>query len=221
MLLTQDAGLKAVYQFVFHNLGNGTDSLSINPVTSLGFSWTYYVDTDSNGVVSGSDYTFAGNTPPDVQGGNLYMLAVATIPHATADRAKDSTSFIFTFLSSGTFKDTVKTITTVRAPKMVLSKAVTVFSSPSGSLPVPGAVLEYTITYKDTGSGASSNVAVTDSIPAFTTYQPGSVVLNSVAQGDGSGDGDGTTVVGTLITVNLGTVNAGTTGTIKFHVKIN
>jgi uncharacterized repeat protein (TIGR01451 family) len=221
MSLTQDAGLKAVYPFTFHNLGNGTDSLSIAPVSSLGFSWTYYVDTDSNGVVSGSDYTFAGNTPSNPQGGNLYLLGVATIPHATADRAKDSTSFVFTFLSSGTFKDTVKTITTVRAPKMVLTKAVTVFSSPSGSLPVPGAVLEYTITYRDTGSGASANVVVTDSIPQYTTYQAHTVSLNGVLQGDGTGDGDGTTVVGTLMTVDLGTVNAGSTGTIKFHVKIN
>jgi uncharacterized repeat protein (TIGR01451 family) len=221
MSLIQDAGLNAVYPFTFHNLGNGTDSLSINPLTSLGFVWSYYVDVDSNGSVNGSDYSFTGNTPSVVQGGTLHLLAVATIPHATADKAEDSTSFVFTFLSSGTFKDTVKTITTVRAPKMVLTKAVTVFSSPSGSLPVPGAILEYTITYHDTGTGASGNVVVTDSIPQFTTYQSGSVVLNGTPQGDGSGDGDGTTISAGLLTINLGTVNAGASGTIKFHVKIN
>jgi uncharacterized repeat protein (TIGR01451 family) len=108
----------------------------------------------------------------------------------------------------------------------------------------PGDIIEYTMVVtnnKDTyGNGdPSENNVVTDPIPAYTTYVPGSLLINGVAKTDASGDDeadfDGTKTtfrIGTGATASLGgilSVNTGTpaipsapsTSTVKFRVKVN
>ena len=60
--------------------------------------------------------------------------------------------------------------TTVTAPVLTITKAV----SPSGNQ-APGTVLTYTVTVTNTGAGTATAVIITDLIPEFTTYVPGSI----------------------------------------------
>jgi uncharacterized repeat protein (TIGR01451 family) len=108
----------------------------------------------------------------------------------------------------------------------------------------PGDIIEYTMVVtnnKDTaGNGdPAKNSAVTDPIPAYTTYVPGSLLINGVAKTDASGDDeadfDGTKVtfrigagatssLGGILSVNTGTLtspSAPSTSTVKFRVKVN
>ena len=59
---------------------------------------------------------------------------------------------------------------------LAISKAV----SPTGSQP-PGTTLTYTVTVANTGSGTATSVVISDLIPAFTTYVPGSIKTGASA----------------------------------------
>ncbi|MDQ6892340.1 MAG: hypothetical protein M3167_06635 [Acidobacteriota bacterium] len=88
---------------------------------------------------------------------------------------------------------------------------------PSGSTPnltisksapatiASGQNLTYTITYGNTGSGGATGVSIRDTIPSGTTFV--------------SATGGGTAASG-VVTWNVGTVNAGATGTVSFTVMV-
>jgi len=86
--------------------------------------------------------------------------------------------------------------------------------------PPPGAQVTYTITYQNTGDASATSAVVTASAPAKTHYVAGTVVLNGVPKTDAA-DGDEVTVSGASITVTLGTVAAGASGTILFKITID
>jgi hypothetical protein len=70
------------------------------------------------------------------------------------------------------------------------------------------------------GGGYAIQFAVTDAIPANTTYIAESVRHNSAARTDAA-DADEVTVSGGDVTVNVGTVNPSASGVIEFRVRIN
>lgn len=110
----------------------------------------------------------------------------------------------------------------------VISQVVTTFTKTQtvvndpvyGTNAVPGATITYTLTLVATGSGSLTGAAITDPVPAGTTYVPGSLTLNSVSLTDVA-DGDAGSVAAGTVTVNLGTVTAPATNTVTFQVTIN
>lgn len=110
----------------------------------------------------------------------------------------------------------------------VISQVVTTFTKTQavvndpvyGTNAVPGATITYTLTLGATGSGNLTSAAITDPVPAGTTYVPGSLTLNSVSLTDVA-DGDAGSVAAGTVTVNLGTVTAPATNTVTFQVTIN
>ena len=70
------------------------------------------------------------------------------------------------------------------------------------------------------GSGAVSGLAITDNIPADTSYVNGSITLGGVAQSDAV-DADAGDYNGTRINVALGTVAGGQTRTVTFRTTID
>ena len=84
------------------------------------------------------------------------------------------------------------------------------------------AVVAYTITYNNTGSSPATNFRVRNRMPSNTTYVSGSLKLNSVSKTDVSGDDEGDFNVTTAnsITVVVGTVAAGASGTIEYKVYV-
>ncbi len=53
-----------------------------------------------------------------------------------------------------------------------------------GSQPIPGATITYTITVEVTSTGTATASAVTDPIPTYTTFVPGSITLNALGLSD-------------------------------------
>lgn len=85
---------------------------------------------------------------------------------------------------------------------------------------IPGAVIEYTIVVTNSGAANATAVALSDNIPANTTYVAGSMTLNAGALTDAALD-DAGTFTGTAVNVNAGTVNSGGgTATVTFRVTI-
>lgn len=103
---------------------------------------------------------------------------------------------------------------------VTLTKAAVIADPFGGNKPVPGAVVTYTLTATVNGTGQVQDLRVTDAYPTGTTYEPGTLQLDTVAQTDAA-DADAGTANATGIDVNLGTVAGGTTKVVKFNVKIN
>lgn len=100
-------------------------------------------------------------------------------------------------------------------------KSSTINDPFGGSNAVPGAIITYSLALTFSGSGTVTGAGITDAIPAGTTYQTGSLTLDTAPLTDGA-DGDaGSYTAGTGIAVNLGNVNAPATRTVTFKVKIN
>jgi uncharacterized repeat protein (TIGR01451 family) len=93
---------------------------------------------------------------------------------------------------------------------VTLTKSAVVVDPFGGSQPVPGAVITYTISAAVAGTGSAEGLRVTDAIPAGTTYQPNTLLLDSAALTDAADTDAGSASQGAGIDVTLGTVAGGT-----------
>jgi uncharacterized repeat protein (TIGR01451 family) len=101
-----------------------------------------------------------------------------------------------------------------------LVKSAAIVDPFGGTAPVPGALVTYTIVASVSGTGEAETLHVTDTVPAGTTYQPGTLHLDATAMSDAA-DGDAGTASASGIDVALGTVAGGASHTIAFGVRIN
>ena len=119
-----------------------------------------------------------------------------------------------------TAKDNALATVVASLANIALTKSATILDPFGTAKPVPGAVVTYSLAAKVTGSGSLEGLHVIDTIPAGTTYVPGSLKLDAAALTDaadsdtGIGGADG-------IDVTLGKITGGTTKTVVFAVKIN
>jgi uncharacterized repeat protein (TIGR01451 family) len=227
-----NVGLAVQYAITLINTGNRADTAVTTASTTLPLTWAYYRDTNNNGVYdSGTDaaYTMGTNINNVAVGDSVKIFAISTVPTLTPDRSRDTASYTFTSLTAGASANG-NAVTLVKAPVMSITKGV----SSTGNRTRPGDTLTYTITYANTGSGYATQVVITDTQPAFTTYVGESVELKNSAngnvftvKGDGTLDSDEVTVASGNVTVNLGQVggsfvgDATYTGQIRFKVVIN
>ncbi len=104
---------------------------------------------------------------------------------------------------------------------VTLTKSAVITDPYGGTSPVPGALVTYSIVAHAAGSGSANGLLVTDSFPAGTTYQTGTMTLAGTALTDAA-DSDAGTATATGISVALGNLAGGSTDkTITFKVKIN
>jgi uncharacterized repeat protein (TIGR01451 family) len=108
----------------------------------------------------------------------------------------------------------------VSAATVTLVKSAVVINSLGTADPIPGATITYTIVATVAGSGSVSGLAITDNIPADTSYIPGSITLGGSGVSDAA-DADAGDYNGTRINVALGTVAGGQTRTVTFRTTID
>jgi len=108
----------------------------------------------------------------------------------------------------------------VSAATVSLVKSAVISDPFGGSEPVPGATITYTIVATVAGTGSVSGLAITDNIPADTSYVAGSITLGGAGLTDAA-DADAGDYNGTRINVTLGTVPGGQTRTVTFRTTID
>jgi len=209
--LEGDPGDNVTYSIKVKNTGNGTDDYDITESGGQGWTWVYYLDDNNDGTPDGPAIT---NTGSLTSGDSTYVLAVVTIPAGTADGTEDLTDVQFESSGNGATR-TERLVTTVTAPFLVLSKSVL----PGGNQP-PGTVLTYSVIVTNTGTGQAINVVVTDDIPDDTTYESGTLEIDSASKTDGTGD-DEASCDGNTATFSLGTMAASASHTVSFQVEID
>lgn len=103
-------------------------------------------------------------------------------------------------------------------------KSASILDPFGGSQPVPGAVITYTLIVSASGTDTAVDVVITDPVPTHTTYNAGTLTLNSGSltdEADADAGDVGQTTANT-VTVNLGDVLGGTPAqTITFAATID
>lgn len=251
-----------VLSFTITNSGNGSETFVLSATgTVSGDQFNpgnvrIYIDNGDGVFNAASDtlYVAASNDPTLIADGNQTVFLVSDIPtgRSNADVGLASLSATAktgsgtagtTFAAQGTNGgDAVVGSTTASATRSngyvvshagaALVKSSTVLDQFGGAHAIPGATVTYSLAFTATGTGNLTNAAVTDSIPAGSSYVPGSITLDTVALTDAV-DADkakfeaapaGTNAKG-RVTVDLGTVTAvaapGTLHTVTFKVTID
>jgi uncharacterized repeat protein (TIGR01451 family) len=119
---------------------------------------------------------------------------------------------------------------------LTIDKSSTLVSDPTGApggpYHVPGAVVRYCILVSNPSTGTASNVAITDTLPANTSFNAGSMRSGTSCAGaatvedDDAADGgeaDPVTMAstGTVVTGTRGTLAAGASTAFVFTVTVN
>ena len=199
----------------------GTDPLYVGPAD---------LDLDSNDPANDRRTVFlVGDIPPALANGDvadLELTATAVTgtgaPGSSIVGAGDGGTDALFGASGG--DDAATGTFLISDLNVSIAKSVTIFDPLGGSDPTVGALLRYRLDVSVTGTGTAVGIAITDPIPANTTYTPATLRLNSAPLTDVGGDdaGDvGATTPGE-VTVSLGDLtSASPIQTITFDVTIN
>lgn len=151
---------------------------------------------------------------------------------AGANTAAMDTVFADTNASGNTARDGISFAEddyTVSAAALTVTKTSRVVSDPFNNITnpkmIPGAVIEYCITVANAaGSATASNVAISDTLPGQTTYEPGfGVKVNGTVTG-GTCNADGA-IAGNhasgVVTGTIPSVAGSATRTVLFRATVN
>jgi len=224
-----DPGDQVVYDFTITNNGNAADTVDLSGFTA-GWTWVIWEDDGDGTFEEGEDseLTPTGGvvttTAISPNGGTLKIFAVTTVPAGTADTTVDTTTITGTSNNDGEVTDTETLTITVTGPSLSINKEV----SPAGAQP-PGAVLTYTVTVTNDGTGQATAVIINDIVPAFTTYVGSSIqtgaTVGTLAVRTDAADNDGAKFEGGAVVVPDGAavlnLDAEGTWVVRFQVTID
>lgn len=221
---TAAPGQTVYYPHSITNTGNGTDTYALNaPTTGGGFTHTglvYYVDANADGIPDNfSPITTTGNVPAGTQ---FNFVVAGVVPAATA--VGTTGTIIVSATDTGANTVTNTDTTTVANSAVGVTKVMSVTAGPSPS----AAPITVTLTYKNTGTQAATNVALTDALPTGMTYVAGSgrwSTSGAIAMNDATGVNDQPgidySVTGTTISATIASVGSGINGFVTFQVNVN
>jgi len=221
-----DPGDLVCYAHVVTNTGNGSDTIDLTTSSTQSWTGTLYHDLGVVGTYEpGTDTPLAdtgGGAAVDTGAlgadGAIDMILCVQVPAGTPNGTSDQTTITGTSVFDAGETDSATDTTTVDAPDLAVVKSV----APPGDQP-PLALLTYTITVTNNGGADAVNIVLTDPIPGFTTYQAGSITLNTVGKTDVDGDDEADYNVTNPgeITVNIGTLAPAASATVTFQVQID
>ena len=236
--------------FSVTNNGNGEESFALSTIANGGgddFDPTVtqiYIDNGDGVFDAATDtlYTPGANDPTLNPDASVTIFVLSTIPGTATDGQRGTVSLVAaaktgTGVPGTSFAgrgegggDAVVGSTgadgqdqgayAVSAATVSLVKSAVVSDPFGGSEPVPGATITYTIVATVAGSGSVNGLAITDNIPADTSYIAGSMTLGGTGLTDAA-DADAGDYNGTRINVTLGTVAGGQNRTVTFRTTID
>jgi len=241
-------GGQVVFPHTLTNTGNGSDSFTLASAQQVGTTvgaatdnfdlngFAIYADADGNGVPDNA-VDLTGSTVTVASGGVFKFVVVGNAPgtQVAGDDAIATVTATATLAALyGTSAITNTDIATVTADAVInVTKSANILTGPTGT------VVEYTLTYTNTGNNTATNVTITDVIPSSATpatiggmkYQNNSGVwsaggaLTDAAAGDPAGITyavTGTELAGDkTITAVIASVGPNVSGTIKFQVQVD
>lgn len=186
------AGESVFYHHTFSSPTYGRVKFGLDATQSgLSNNWiqTLYHDQNCNQQVDGSDYQISNIVDVRYNETVCLTIEIKTPANGSAGESQslELTSYMLPADASASnhnvsFANSVIDVTTLISDgvgNLVLDKSVvniTLGGQPlSQNSAKPGDVLEYTIAYRNTGSGGINDLVVTDEAPAYTQIEPGSM----------------------------------------------
>ncbi|HUL02907.1 MAG TPA: hypothetical protein VLV16_06720 [Gemmatimonadales bacterium] len=212
------AGTAVVFAHTLSNVGNGTDSFTVAAVSAHGWPVVLHRDLNADGILDPTDLLLAGPVTL-TYGGLTHLLAQVSVPSVIPLGVTDTITITATSRFDPAAKSSVVDPLSVPAGTL----AITVTKQVDRAAAAAGDVITYTLDYAASGGGVTTSALVADTVPAGTSYVPGTMRLNGTPLTDASGDDAGTLLpAGSgVISIDLGAPVSGASGTVTFQVRVN
>ena len=216
---TGPVGSSVVYTHVFSAQTGGNVTFNTTQLPSPSnpdWNVVAYQDSNGNGQLDGADAVINGSLPV-VAGTPITVFLKNFIPTTAANGAQDRLTISATFAPTVGPAQTISRsdLTTVASNTgLLLTKAVDKATARSND------VLVYTITYRNTGAEALTNLVINDATPAYTTFVSAS--NGTVATGLSAPTIAAPAVAGrgAVKWTFGGSLNPGQSGTVTFSVRV-
>jgi uncharacterized repeat protein (TIGR01451 family) len=209
-----EIGSTVVYTLSYSNLGesSATNVVIRDVVPVQHVSFISASDSGTYNPVNGTVTWVLGTVPGSASGSVVFTTTVnshaedgAIIRNAGRIKSDQTVEATSNFVR-----------TTVLAPHIEFAKH-------GPTVAAQGATITYTLSYHNTGGVAAEDVVISDTVPASTTYVPGSLAIltdtNWIPLTDGV-DGDPGAYVSPTLIIAPGVVGAGEQGLIRYNVQI-
>lgn len=231
-------GGQVVYAHTLTNTGNGSDTFTLTSAQSAAdqfdltpATFAIYADLDGNGVADNA-IDLTGTTVTLASNGVFKFVVVGSAPGTVVATDTAITTVTATNSAPNTTTTTVTntdTATVTADAVIAVTKSASVITGPIGT------VIEYTLTYTNTGNNTATGVTITDVIPqgagtgglkylAGTGVWSGTVAaltdLNAENQSGITYEVTGTVPTQT-VNVVIASVAPNVSGTIKFQVEVD
>ncbi|NQV15287.1 DUF11 domain-containing protein [bacterium] len=208
-----------LYQVIFTNPGNGTDTFALSAGDGAGQSgsYTYEIYSDNTGTVGVIDGTDAIVTSTGALAADSTFNIIVKITDTTVGGADEGDVLVVTLTALSGFNGGVSDATVLTTTVQAATVAATITSdTPS---PQPGDVITYSVCITNNGTAVAYNVLFTNLIPDNVTYNTETIYIGTTGWANGThitdevggtpDAGDFGQTTANTITVNLGNIAAG------------
>jgi uncharacterized repeat protein (TIGR01451 family) len=190
------AGGTLTYTLAYANNGNATGTSVV--ISDTLPANTTFMSATGGGTLSGSVVNWSIGTLAPAASGSVQLVVKVASPLASGTTLTNGT---FSIDSAQTTPVAGTAITTTVASAPVLALTLTDSPDPVAA----GSNITYTLSYSNTGNMNATTVALTDALPASTTFV--------------SATGGGT-LSGSTVTWSIASLNAGASGSVQLVVKV-
>ena len=239
-------GGQVVYSHTLTNTGNGSEDFILtsgqttngagDQIDLTGFK--IYADADGNGVADNA--TDLTGTTVNLASGDVFKFVVVGSAPGTAVDGNTAVTTVTATTAVSAFNTVADALTNTDTATVTADAVITVTKSASVITGPTGTVVQYTLTYTNTGNNTATGVFITDAIPrelvgtSGMKYQAGSgiwsaggTLTDTAGPADDGSAGINYNVTGTpgadneTVNIIIASVAPNVSGTIKFSVVVD
>lgn len=239
-------GGQVVYSHTLTNTGNGSEDFILtsgqttngagDQIDLTGFK--IYADADGNGVADNT--TDLTGTTVNLASGDVFKFVVVGSAPGTAVDGNTAVTTVTATTAVSAFNPAPDALTNTDTATVTADAVITVTKSASVITGPTGTVVQYTLTYTNTGNNTATGVVITDAIPrelvgtSGMKYQAGSgiwsaggTLTDTAGPADDGSAGINYNVTGTpgadseTVNITIASVAPNVSGTIKFSVVVD